>query len=408
MNKRSVRIFALVWAGLMIAVLSSTATLLLTGRLSSREQPDHFVTESEYETIQRYQRLDEIRERLLRDYYQPLDEDSLLLGAIHGMTESIGDPYTFYYTPEEMKRSDEDNAGLYHGIGVLVQASQDGYIQVLRVYPDTPAEAAGLRVGDLIVAVDGEPISGEDGRTYNDAVNMIRGEDGTSVRLTILRDGETMDVDALRADVNVSFASWQLLEGDIGYISLTQFTGDAADRFQQAIDDLRAQGAKGLVVDVRNNPGGLLDQVVKIADSLLPQGLIVYIEERDGTRLDYYSDEAMVDVPLVVLVNDMSASASEILAASVQALGRGEVVGLTTYGKGIVQTLVSFDPDGAGLQLTTSSYYDANGRSIHGVGVTPDVEVALEGDSIPLDPDPKSDNQLAVAIEEIEKMIRDN
>lgn len=408
MNKRSVRIFALVWAGLMIAVLSSTATLLLTGRLSSREQPDHFVTESEYETIQRYQRLDEIRERLLRDYYQPLDEDSLLLGAIHGMTESIGDPYTFYYTPEEMKRSDEDNAGLYHGIGVLVQASQDGYIQVLRVYPDTPAEAAGLRVGDLIVAVDGEPISGEDGRTYNDAVNMIRGEDGTSVRLTILRDGETMDVDALRADVNVSFASWQLLEGDIGYISLTQFTGDAADRFQQALDDLRAQGAKGLVVDVRNNPGGLLDQVVKIADSLLPQGLIVYIEERDGTRLDYYSDEAMVDVPLVVLVNDMSASASEILAASVQALGRGEVIGLTTYGKGIVQTLVSFDPDGAGLQLTTSSYYDANGRSIHGVGVTPDVEVALEGDSIPLDPDPKSDNQLAVAIEEIEKMIRDN
>lgn len=408
MNKRSVRIFALVWAGLMIAVLSSTATLLLTGRLSSREQPDHFVTESEYETIQRYQRLDEIRERLLRDYYQPLDEDSLLLGAIHGMTESIGDPYTFYYTPEEMKRSDEDNAGLYHGIGVLVQASQDGYIQVLRVYPDTPAEAAGLRVGDLIVAVDGEPISGEDGRTYNDAVNMIRGEDGTSVRLTILRDGETMDVDALRADVNVSFASWQLLEGGIGYISLTQFTGDAADRFQQALDDLRAQGAKGLVVDVRNNPGGLLDQVVKIADSLLPQGLIVYIEERDGTRLDYYSDEALYDVPLVVLVNDMSASASEILAASVQALGRGEVVGLTTYGKGIVQTLVSFDPDGAGLQLTTSSYYDANGRSIHGVGVTPDVEVALEGDSIPLDPDPKSDNQLAVAIEEIEKMIQNN
>ena len=405
MNKRTVRILTMVWAALMIAVLSSTLTLLISGRAANTEPKDHFVTQSEFDTIERYRRLDEVRETLVDGYYQELDESDLLLGAIHGMTEAIGDPYTFYYTPQEMTRANEDSEGLYHGIGVLIQSSETGMIQVLRVYPDTPAEAAGIRVDDLIVAVDGVPISGEDGRTYNDAVNMIRGVDGTQVLLTIERDGEQMDIPVERSDVTVSFASWQMLPGDIGYISLTQFTGDAEARFAQAIDEFRANGARGLVIDVRNNPGGLLDQVVKIADRILPAGTIVYIKDRDGTRQDYYSDDAMYDVPVAVLVNGMSASASEILAASVQAFNRGVIVGETTYGKGIVQTLIDFDEDGAGLQYTTSSYFDANDRSIHGVGVTPDIEVALEADGVPLDPDPEGDNQLAAALDEIEKRI---
>ncbi|MBO4297909.1 MAG: S41 family peptidase, partial [Clostridia bacterium] len=365
----------------------------------------HWVSQEEYDAIARYSRLDEVRATLMSDYYQELDEDQLVLGAIRGMTESIGDPYTFYYTPEEMSRANEDTLGLYHGIGVLIQSSDEGYIQVLRVYPDTPAEEAGLRVGDLIIGVDGTAISGEDGRTYNDAVNMIRGEDGTLVTLTLRRSGVTFDVPVMRADVNVSYADYRVLPGNIGYISISQFTGDAADRFQQAIDEFRAQNVAGMVIDLRNNPGGLLDQVVRIADSLLPTGVIVYIKDRDGTRMDYYSDESMYDVPLAVLVNDMSASASEILAASVQAFGRGVIVGLPTYGKGIVQTLLTYDSDGAGLQLTTSSYYDAEDRSIHGVGVQPDVEVALTAERIPMDPDPAGDNQLAAAIEAVNRQI---
>lgn len=405
MKKRSVRIFAMIWAALMIAVLSSTVTLLLSGRAANREVRDHWVTDADYEILDRYERLDDIRQTLMDDYYQELDESQLMLGAIRGMTESIGDPYTFYYTPAEMKRANENNEGLYHGIGVLVQSSEDGFIRVLRVYPDTPAEAADIRVNDLFVAVDGVAVRGEDGRTFNDAVNMIRGEDGSTVLLTIERDGEQLDIPVERGDVNISYANWEVLPGNIGYISLTQFTGDAAERFALAIDEFEKLGVSGLVIDVRNNPGGLLDQVVKIADRLLPTGVIVYIKDRDGTRQDYYSDEAMVDMPLVVLVNDSSASASEILAASVQAFDRGKIVGLTTYGKGIVQTLIDYDEDGAGLQLTTSSYYDANDRSIHGVGVTPDVEVALDGETIPLEPDPESDNQLAAAIAELEKMI---
>ncbi|MBR1820495.1 MAG: S41 family peptidase [Clostridia bacterium] len=408
MKNSSLRTVALIWAAVMIAVVSSTATLLVSGRAAQQNSANaRWVSEAEYETIQRYSRLEQVRETLMDDYYQELDEEALITGAIRGMTSSIGDPYTFYYTPEELTRSNENNAGLYRGIGVLLQNSEDGDITIVRVYPDTPAEEAGLRAGDQLLAVDGTPVSGADGRTYNEAINLIRGENGTQVLLTLRRGGETLDIPVSRGDVSISYASYQVLPGDIGYISISQFTGDAAGVFRQAIEYFKEQAVDGLVIDLRNNPGGLLDQVVSIADELLPTGVIVYIKERDGTRQDYYSDEAMYDVPLTVLVNDMSASASEILASAVQAFDRGTVVGINTYGKGIVQSLITYKEDGAGIQLTTSSYYDANDRCPQGVGVRPDIEIALEGEIVPLDPDPQSDNQLAAAIEDLQRQIAD-
>lgn len=405
MKKSTLRAMALVWAALMIAVLSSTATLLISGRASFAQTGSRWVSQDEYDRIQRYSRLDEVRDELVTQYYQDLDEDELLLGAIRGMTRAVDDPYTFYYTPEELQRSNENSAGMYHGIGTLLQNTAEGGIEVVRVYPDTPAEAAGLRVGDMILAVDGVAVSAADGSGYNDAITRIRGEDGTDVTLTVLRDGRELDITVTRGNVTVSYGSWQILPGDIGYIAISQFTGDAQKVFENAIENFKANGVVGLIVDVRNNPGGLLDQVVAIADTLLPKGVIVYIKERNGARQDYYSDEAFYDVPLVVLVNGMSASASEILAGSVQALGRGTVIGVNTYGKGIVQSLHTFQEDGAGIQLTTSSYYDAADRCPQGVGVKPDIEIALEGSGIPLTPDPQSDNQLAAAIAEIQKQI---
>ena len=407
MNKKSLRVFTLVWAAVMIAVLSSTATLLVSGR-AARPQPvedDLRVSQEEYDIIERYRRLDQVRSSLIEGYYQDLDEDELVLGAIRGMTGSIGDPYTFYYTPEEMQRSNENQAGLYHGIGTLLQNTAEGLIQVVRVYPDTPAEAAGLRVGDVIVAVDGVDASGADGRSYNDAVNRIRGEDATQVVLTVRRDGRNLDIPVTRGDVKVSYAGYQILPGNIGYISVSQFTGDASEVFLRAVEEFRKAGVSGLVIDLRNNPGGLLDQAVSIADSLLPTGVVVYIKEKDGSRHDYYSNDSYFDVPLAVLVNGMSASASEILASSVQAFGRGVVVGTNTYGKGIVQSLQVYKEDGAGIQMTTSSYYDMLDRCPQGVGVKPDVEVALVGESVPIEPDPESDNQLAEAIAQVRKQI---
>ena len=399
MKNSKLRVMALVWGALMIAVISSTATLLVSGRVGHGEGEERrWVTQAEYDTIQRYSRLDEVRQSLMKDYYKVLDEDDLVLGAIRGMTGATGDPYTFYYTPEELKRENEDTAGVYYGIGTLLQNTAEGEIEIVRVFPDSPAELAGVHTGDVILAVDGVVVTGADGRSYLEAVRRIRGGDRTQVTLTVRRDGERMAIPVTRGDVKISYASYQVLPGNIGYINIAQFTGDASQVFHEAIDAFRAEKVVGLVIDVRNNPGGLLDQVVSIADAILPKGLIVYTEQRNGSRQDYYSDADYFDVPLAVLVNDMSASASEILAGSVQALGRGKVVGLTTYGKGIVQSLQTFQSDSAGMQLTTASYFDALDRCPQGVGVQPDVEVAMEGKAIPAEPDPVSDNQLAEAI----------
>lgn len=408
MKKNTLRTVALIWAAVMIAVISSTATLLISGR-NAQPLPENsrWVSQEQYDTIQRYSRLDEVRSTLLDNYYQDLDENDLLLGAIRGMTASVRDPYTFYYTPEELKRANDNNEGVYHGVGVLLQNTSGGAIEIVRVYPNTPAEAAGLRVGDRILTVDGVEVSGADGRTYSEAVSMIRGVDGSRVTLKVQRGERTLEITANRADVSISYASYQMLPGDIGYINISQFTGNAAAVFHEAIETFRNSGAKGLVIDLRNNPGGWLDQAVSIADEVLPTGVIVYVLEKDGSRQDFYSDEAQFDVPLAVLVNDMSASASEILASAVQAFGRGAIVGVNTYGKGIVQSLFNFQDDGAGIQVTTSSYYDALDRCPHKVGVKPDIEVALEAETVPTAPDPASDNQLAAAIEAVQRQIKE-
>ncbi|MBR6767445.1 MAG: S41 family peptidase [Clostridia bacterium] len=398
MKKSSGKFFETVWALIMVAVVSSTLTMLILGHTSDMGAT-HWVSDDEYETIKRYEKLDNIRKTLMQDYYVELDEDALLLGAIRGMTGAAEDPYTFYYTPEELAIADENSEGVYHGIGILIQHNEEGMIEVLRVYEDGPAHEAGMKPGDLIVAVDDFLIEGADARVYDEAVKRVRGEDGTQVVLTVSRDGNTLKIPVTRSDVSVSYAEHCMIGEDIGYISITQFTGDASENFKEAIEEFEKNGVKGMVIDLRNNPGGLLTEVVEIADSILPEGVIVYTEDRAGKREDFYSDKDMCDIPLTVLVNDMSASASELLAAAVKSFDRGEIVGVTTYGKGIVQTRVDFAEDGSAIQLTTSSYYAGDGTSIHQVGVEPDFVVPLDMSYVPVDPDPVSDNQLAKALE---------
>ena len=202
MKNSKLRLMALVWGALMIAVIASTATLLVSGRAGGTEgESRRWVTQAEYDMIQRYSRLDEVRQALMRDYYVELDEETLVLGAIRGMTGSIGDPYTFYYTPEELRRENEDTAGVYFGIGTLLQNTANGEIEIVRVFPDSPAEAAGVHVGDVILAVDGIAVSGVDGRSYLEAVRRVRGGEGTEVTLTVRRDGGRMAIPVDRKSV---------------------------------------------------------------------------------------------------------------------------------------------------------------------------------------------------------------
>lgn len=403
MKKRTVVIIAMIWMLVITAVVSACATMALMGE----DGAAYFVTQDEYEALQRYRRLEEVHDALVQDYYVEVDEQALVTGAIRGMMESVDDPYTFYYTPEEMAQSNEQSEGVYHGVGMVVQLTDDGYIEIARVYEDSPAAKAGLQMGDRIVGVNGTAVSGENGRTLNDAVLLIQGKDGTDVQLTILRGGEEMAVTATRAAVNISYVEYSLIGEDIGYLNLSQFTGNDVEGFKEAVSAFKSADISGMVVDLRNNPGGLLDHVVEIADMLLPEGLVTYVEDRQGNRQEERSDAEHWDVPMVVLVNGSSASASELFTAAMQDYDRATVVGTTTFGKGIVQNLITFAEDGAGMQLTTASYYSPNGRSIHKTGVEPDVVVELaEGAAIStVTPDPEKDNQLAVALDELQKRI---
>ena len=406
MKRRVVIITAVVWMLVIVAVASSALTaLVLSG--SDGGSALRVVSEDAYEIIDRYRRLDEVRATLMNEYYQPLDEDELVLGAIRGMMSAVGDPYTFYYTADEMTAANEEFGGVYHGVGMLVQLTDDGAIEVARVYEDSPAEAAGVRMGDRIVAVDGVEVSGESAQTLNEAIDRIQGEDGTTVVLSVQRDGEILDLEVMRAEVSISYVEYQIINGDIGYINISQFSGNDVEGFQEAVSALQAAEVSGVIIDIRNNPGGLLTDVVEIADALLPEGLIAYVEDGHGNRTEYTSDADYWDVPLVVMVNGMSASASELLSAAIQDYDRGTIVGTTTYGKGIVQTLITFAEDGAGMQLTTASYYSPSGRSIHENGVEPDVTVELSEDCDLTVPSPnlENDNQLAVALEALQAQI---
>ena len=406
MKRRVVIITAVVWMLVIVAVASSALTaLVLSG--SDGGSALRVVGEDEYEIIDRYRRLDEVRATLMNEYYQPLDEDELVLGAIRGMMSAVGDPYTFYYTADEMTAANEEFGGVYHGVGMLVQLTDDGAIEVARVYEDSPAEAAGVRMGDRIVAVDGVEVSGESAQTLNGAIDRIQGEDGTTVVLSVQRDGEILDLEVMRAEVSISYVEYQIINGDIGYINISQFSGNDVEGFQEAMSALQAADVSGVIIDIRNNPGGLLTDVVEIADALLPEGLIAYVEDGHGNRTEYTSDADYWDVPLVVMVNGMSASASELLSAAIQDYDRGTIVGTTTYGKGIVQTLITFAEDGAGMQLTTASYYSPSGRSIHENGVEPDVTVELSEDCDLTVPSPnlENDNQLAAALEALQARI---
>ncbi len=406
MSKRWMRALFVMILLIVTAGMSCLFTLSLGAAAGINVAENQYVVSSdEYEMLQRYERLDEVFHILKDYYYIEVDEETLLTGAIRGMMDSLEDPYTFYYIPEEMAEFDEHQKGVYEGVGMQILGNLNGDMIVTRTFKGSSAYEAGVHAGDKIVAVDDQLVSAETIQAMNEAVAMIKGECGTTVKVTFERDGELIDFVLERRSIGINRVEYTMID-DIGYIMLYEFMGDVVEGFEEALDELQKQGAKGLIIDVRSNPGGLLDAVVDICDMLLPEGTIVYMEDRAGTRETFYSDEKQIDIPLAVLVNESSASASEILAGSIQDSAAGTVVGQTTFGKGIVQVVIPFMSDGAGLQFTTATYYTPAGRCIHGSGVVPDVVVDNgEYDFTISSVNPQDDMQLAAAIEILRKEI---
>lgn len=324
-------------------------------------------------------------------YLYDYDEADLAEGIYKGYMSGLGDPYTVYYTKEEFDSMMESQEGSYYGIGILVsQNAQTGVITIVRVFQNSPAMEAGVRDGDIIYMVDGDEVTGQD---LSAVVSRIKGQEGTDIPITFYRQetGEYLELDVERRQVEVDTVLHEMLENQVGYIEILEFDEPTAKQFKDALADLQSQGMEALIVDVRNNPGGLVDSVVEIVDELVPEGLIVYMENSMGMKTEYSADESYLDIPLVVLVNGESASASEILAGAVRDRGVGTLVGTNTYGKGIAQSVFPLG-DGSAVKITTSDYYTPSGENIHGKGIMPDIEVEMDYDS-------EEDIQLNAALE---------
>ena len=343
-------------------------------------------------------------EQLIDAYYLYSDdvtEEMLEEGIYTGYINALGDPYSVYYNEEDTQALYESTTGEYSGIGVVFSQNMSTKISTaVQVYKNSPAEEAGIKEGDILYKVNGRDITAED---LTDVVAEIRGEEGTTVELTVMRgtDLEEVTVEVTRRKIEVETVTYEMKEDNIGYISVTEFDKVTYDQFAAALEELKAQGMEGLVIDLRSNPGGNLSTVVNMLDLMLPEGIVVYTEDKNGEREEYTSDAAQeYDGPLAVLVNGYSASASEIFAGAIQDYEAGSIVGTTSYGKGIVQQLIPLS-DGTCVKLTVSEYFTPNGRNIHGVGIEPDVEIEYEADVENAD----ADNQLDGAIAEVKKQM---
>ena len=328
-------------------------------------------------------------------YFGDVDDETAKDNIYKAYLSSYGDKYTMYYTADEYKALKESTNGKFYGIGAVCQLSGEGGVLLVDVYDNGAGYQAGLRSGDRVVNVDGRDITDME---LSSAVALIKGDKGTSVTLEVIRGTERLTFSAVRDAIEAKTVSYTLLDNNIGYLSISQFEEVTTKQFKAAVEDLQSQGMKGLVIDIRNNPGGLLDTVVGMLKYMLPDGLIVYTEDKQGNRKEYKGqDNDEFNLPLAVIVNGNSASASEIFAGAIQDYGKGTIIGTQTYGKGIVQTVKPLT-DGSAIKFTIAKYFTPKGQDIHGKGVTPDMVVEYDTDA-------DVDTQLDAAIKNVEAQI---
>ena len=410
---------------MLTAVLVLTAVLLAGCTISpdglsrlNRLAQGQSLTDSDSDTVtisrdlyERYRQFDELLE--LMDvvdyyYYQEPNVTDMLQGASAGLLAGLQDPYTFYYTPEAWKKMKEDDEGEYAGVGILISSNyKTGVCTISRVFRGSPAEAAGVQRGDILYRI------GEDlyvvPETLQDAVDIMRGTPGTSVDVTFLRDGEEITFNLTRANITVNQVESTMLTEEIGLIAVYEFAGKVDAEFEEALNDLISRGAKGLIIDLRDNPGGWVDSAQQVGDLFMDAGDLCYLVYRDGTEDHCYpTRDGKIEIPLVTLVNENSASASEILTGALRERAGATVVGVNTYGKGIVQAVLPIGSEGAGYQITIAEYRTPDGGAVHKVGLAPDVEIPLEeGDNGGYDfADSQRDPQLKKALEVMEEKLK--
>ena len=381
-----------------VLILGAVGSMVLTsnGYVITTFKPDKNLTggilSEQVET-----KLSEILGALSAYYYDEVDQKEAAEGLYAGLVDSLGDPYSRYFTQEEYQDYLNSSNGTYYGIGaVLTQNTQTGEISIVRVYDGSPAQEAGLKAGDVFVCADEFEAEGSD---LSEFVTHVKGDEGTTVELTMIRDGKEKVFTVERRKVEVPTVEHQMLQGNTGYIQILEFDAVTTDQFETALEDLQKQGMTSLIVDLRDNPGGMVTCVTDILDIILPKGLLVYTQDKDGNKKEYKSDKNELGLPLAVLVNENSASASEIFAGAVKDYGYGTIIGTTTFGKGIVQVLTPLS-DGSAIKVTTAKYFTPNGNYIHGVGIDPDIELEFEyqGDEGE-EYDIMKDNQVQKALE---------
>lgn len=359
-NNKFLKIIAVV----LLVITTAFVTRIITVRqvLSSNENFGKVIVLEKY-----------LRENYL--YNKDIKDENLEAGLLKGLVAGLADPYSQYLTSDEMKKLSETTTGKFQGIGVIISPDEDGTVTVISPIKGSPADRAGVESGDKILKINGKDFSAE---KINEASKEMRGEKGTTVKILLLKKKnlKTKEVEIQREEIKIDSIIKNKI-GDIGYIGITMFDEETGKDFVKALNELTKEGVKGIILDMRGNPGGVVDAAVEIGDAILPKSTFVTLKDNKGEIVqDYKLDDKYNDIKMVVLVNEGSASASEILSGAIRDLDRAKIIGKTTYGKGVVQNVISL-PEGDGLKLTTSEYFTPKGKSINKIGIKPDIEVEL-------------------------------
>jgi len=356
----------------------------------------------------KYAKQESVMQIARNDFLYEAEEDVMLEGALEGTLKALGDPYTQYLSEEDFAALMQDTEGSYEGIGVYITASDDDKILIVSPIEDTPAEKAGLKTGDKIIRINGTEYTADQ---IDAAVHIMKGMPGTSVTLTIQRENaeggqEISEVVINREKIKIKTIKPAMLEDNIGYIRITTFDMQTADDFKVAYEELKTQGMKSLIIDLRYNPGGIIDATVAISDMFMGEGVVTYTKTKAGEIEYFKSDNEAEDLPIVLLINEGSASASEIMAGALKDTQRATLIGTKSFGKGIVQRVQRFGNEGEGIKMTVSEYFTPNGINIHGIGIEPDVEVLLPEDAAGYGVEfYETDNQLQKAVEVLKEKI---